>query len=71
MTTLAPNSNAVPLKLTVSVPDAAAALGIAPRTIRAWIACGKLRAVHLGRRVVIRVSELQRFLDDAESGIAS
>ena len=49
-------------RLAVSVAEAAASLSIAARTIRAWVACGRIRCVRLGRRVVIPVSELQRLV---------
>jgi len=49
-------------RLAVSVVEAAEMISLAPRTIRAWIASGKIRAVRLGRRVVIPVRELDRLL---------
>ena len=66
MTLSVTSNTSAPFKLAVSIPEAAHALSISPRTIRAWIKCKKLRAVHIGRRVVIRVTELERFLGDAD-----
>jgi excisionase family DNA binding protein len=46
----------------VSVNEAAELLGVVPLTIRRLIKDCKLRAVHVGRRVMIRVSDLEAFL---------
>ncbi len=51
-----------PNKLAVSVAEAASLVSVATRTMRAWIASGRVRAVHLGRRVVVPVAELERLL---------
>jgi excisionase family DNA binding protein len=48
--------------LTMSVKDAAAALGLTHWGIRKFIRQGRLRAVRIGRRVLIEPSELQRLL---------
>jgi excisionase family DNA binding protein len=50
----------------VSVHEAAELLGVVPLTIRRLIKNGKLRAVHVGRRVMIRVCDLEAFLADNE-----
>jgi excisionase family DNA binding protein len=50
----------------VSVYEAAELLGVVPLTIRRLIKNGKLRAVHVGRRVMIRVCDLEAFLADNE-----
>jgi excisionase family DNA binding protein len=54
--------------LAVDVWEAARILSISPFTIRNYIRDGELKVSHLGRRVVIPVSELQRLL---ERGAAS
>jgi excisionase family DNA binding protein len=51
-------------KLAVGVIEAGEMLSIAPRTIRAWIKSGRIRAVRLGRRVLVPVSELHRLIQD-------
>ena len=51
-----------PNRLAVSVNEGAAMIGIAGRTMRAWISVGRVRAVRLGRRVVIPVRELERLI---------
>jgi excisionase family DNA binding protein len=46
-----------------SIPDAATALGgVSKKTIEMWLTKGKLRRTKVGRRTVIRESELQRFI---------
>jgi excisionase family DNA binding protein len=59
---------AMPLQpLAVDVREAGRLLSIAPRTIRAWLAVGKIHGVRLGRRVVIPFAELHRLIADAET----
>jgi excisionase family DNA binding protein len=36
--------------------------GVSPWTIRAWLSEGKLQPTKVGRRTMIRESELERFL---------
>jgi excisionase family DNA binding protein len=57
-------------RLSLSYGEAARAVGCSPRTI--WSACasGDLRAARIGRRRVIAVDELRRWLD-AKAGIAA
>ena len=51
-----------------SVEQAAARLGgISKWTIHAWLAKGKLRRTKVGRRTMIRESDLQAFLDECNS----
>ena len=45
-----------------SVEEAAALLGISPWTVRSYIRDGKLKAVRLGRRVLIEETELERLV---------
>jgi excisionase family DNA binding protein len=49
-------------KLAVSVEEGAGMLSVSTRTMRSWIADGRVRAVHLGRRVVVPVVELERLI---------
>lgn len=57
-------------RLALSYGEAARAVGCSPRTI--WSACasGELRAARVGRRRLIAVAELRRWLDE-KSGIAT
>jgi excisionase family DNA binding protein len=57
-------------RLALSYGEAARTVGCSPRTI--WSACasGDLRAARIGRRRVIGVDELRRWLD-AKAGIAA
>lgn len=48
----------------ISVDGAAELLGVTPLTIRRMIKAGKLRASHIGRRVVIRLTDLDRLLNE-------
>lgn len=60
----------------LSVPEAAAFLGISPATLRAWIRQRRVAFYRLGRRVVFDRTDLERFLrsnriaprDDRDSG---
>ncbi|WP_298229625.1 helix-turn-helix domain-containing protein [Gryllotalpicola sp.] len=53
--------------LVITRTEAAAALGVDPRTITAGIDAGNIPAVHLGRRVVIpREKFLRAFDPDGE-----
>ncbi len=46
--------------------DAAAFLGVAPRTLYKWSAQGRLPVVHLGRAVRFRVSALRALVREHE-----
>jgi excisionase family DNA binding protein len=59
------NKPAIPPKC-VSVSEAAETLGVVPLTIARLIKAGDLKASHVGRRVVIKVDEIDRFLADNE-----
>jgi excisionase family DNA binding protein len=52
-----------PDKLVLSVNEAAHALSLSPWTVRAYIAAGRLKAVRIGRRVLVEPSELQRIIE--------
>jgi excisionase family DNA binding protein len=55
---------------TRSVRETAALLGVHPLTVRQAIARGELRALRLGRRVLVPESELQRLLGPGACGNA-
>ena|SRR5436309_3841392 len=46
--------------------------GISPATVRAWLSRGWLKRTKVGRRTMIRESELQRFVEEStRRGLAS
>ena len=45
-----------------TVADVAKDLQLSERTVRRWIASGKLAAIHLGRRVRVDERDYRRFL---------
>jgi excisionase family DNA binding protein len=49
-----------------SVEEAAELLGISKWTVRGYIKAGKLRAVRLGRRVLVEEAELERLVAEAK-----
>ena len=53
------------MRLGVSVPEAAIALGISVRSAWKLIASGQLRAKKLGRRTIVESAALRQFLDEA------
>ena len=54
---------------TYTVASLAGEWHVRPRTIRAWIAAGKLKAIKLGTRTLrIRAAEAEAFLKRAEQG---
>lgn len=52
--------------LTISVKDAAAQLGLTHWTLRKYIRQGRIRAVRIGRRVLIQPSELERLIEQGK-----
>jgi excisionase family DNA binding protein len=54
-------------RIAYSIDEVASALGVHPATVRLEIARGKLKATRLARRVLIRASELERYLTANES----
>jgi excisionase family DNA binding protein len=50
-------------KITISRDDAADALSVDVQTIDRMIAAKKLRASKLGRRVLVRVADIEKMLD--------
>lgn len=49
-------------KLAVRVREAASLIGLKEPTVRAYIRKGKIRAVKVGRAVLVPVSELERLV---------
>ena len=49
-------------EIAIGIRDAAKAVGLSVWAIRAWIRQGKVRAVRLGRRVLIEPAELKRLV---------
>jgi excisionase family DNA binding protein len=50
-------------RLVFDVKEAARALSISPWTIRRYITDGKLKAVRIGRRVLVQPAELQKLVE--------
>ena len=50
-------------QLALGLRQAAEAVGLSHWTLRAYVRRGKLRAVRLGKRVLIEPSELQRLVE--------
>jgi excisionase family DNA binding protein len=55
--------------LCIGVKEAAAALGLSHWTLRQYIRDGKLKAVRIGRRVLIEPGELQRLIEQGRTGV--
>jgi excisionase family DNA binding protein len=55
-----------PFSKCVSISEAAETLGVVPLTIARLIKAKKLRASHVGRRVVIKLVDLDKYLADNE-----
>jgi excisionase family DNA binding protein len=56
------------VKLAVPVGEAADLIGCSPSMLWKLIAQGDIAKAKVGRRTVIRVAELERFLANAETG---
>jgi excisionase family DNA binding protein len=54
--------------LCIGVKEAAAAVGLSHWTLRQYIRDGKLKAVRIGRRLLIELSELQRLVEEGRTG---
>jgi excisionase family DNA binding protein len=55
------------MDLLLSVEEAARRLGgLSPYTIHSWLSSGKLRRTKLGRRTMIRESELERVIAEGD-----
>jgi excisionase family DNA binding protein len=55
-----------PGRLALRVPEAAAAIGVSRASMYQVVARGEVRAVRIGRRILIPVVELQRLLERRE-----
>jgi len=55
-------------EMTIGIRDAAARLGISHWVLRKYIREGRLRAVRIGRRVLLEPGELQRLIDRGRVG---
>ena len=55
-------------QIAIGVKDAATRIAVSHWTIRQWIKTGKLRAVKLGRRVLIEPGELERLVEQGRTG---
>ena len=55
--------NTPPLRLVLTVPEAAEAIGVGIRTLQKLIYSGKLPAVREGRSVRVRISDLEAYLE--------
>jgi excisionase family DNA binding protein len=56
-----------PKSTLIPIPETAERLGhVAKLTVRRLIKAGKLRAVHVGRRIMVREADLEKYLDDNE-----
>ena len=60
------NSARVP-KLALTMREAGEALGLSPRTIEQLVKTRQLRPVRVGRRVLLSVAGLRRFLRERET----
>jgi excisionase family DNA binding protein len=52
--------------LAVGLEEAAAMIGIAPRTLRKWATERRLRSIKLGNRLMFRISDLEKLLVENE-----
>lgn len=52
------------VKALKSVVEAAQLLGISPWTLRSYIRLGRIRPVRIGRRVLLREEDLERFITE-------
>jgi excisionase family DNA binding protein len=52
--------------IVVSLNEAAATFGVSPGLLRLEIARGRLKAIRIGRRLLIPVTEIERRLEGAE-----
>jgi excisionase family DNA binding protein len=58
-------------RMAMSVEESAQALSLSPWTIRKYIEEGKIKAVKIGRRVLIEPSELQRLIEEGRKKAAA
>jgi excisionase family DNA binding protein len=55
-------------KAILSVPEAADYLTVSTRTLRTWVAERKIRVARLGGRVVLRLVDVDRFVEKRLEG---
>jgi excisionase family DNA binding protein len=55
-------------RLAMGIKEAAALVGVSHWALRQWIKQGKLRAVRIGRRVLVEPAELTRLLELGRTG---
>jgi excisionase family DNA binding protein len=58
-------------QLLIGVREAADAVGLSHWTIRQYIRRGVIRAVRIGRRVLVEPAELERLVEDGRIGTES
>ncbi len=51
-----------PKPLAVGISEAAKMLGVSSATIRRHVSCGRLRAVHVGKRVLLPMEVLEKVM---------
>jgi len=61
------NPSEAPLRLNLSVDEAAVALGVSPRTVRTLIAKGELKSLHIHRRRLLSTETLVAFVKAREA----
>ena len=52
----------------LNVNEAAAYIGVSPRTLRTWISERKISVARLGGRVVLRLVDVDRFIESRVQG---
>jgi excisionase family DNA binding protein len=57
-------------QLALGVRQAAEAVGLSHWTLRAYVRQGKIKAVKIGRRLLIEPAELQRLVEAGRKGAA-
>lgn len=55
----------------LTIPDAAAALGLCKRQVERYVAEGEINVVRFGRSIRIRPAALERFIDARETNLKS
>ena len=55
-------------EIAIGIRDAAKAVGLRVWTLRAWVRQGKVKAVRLGRRVLIEPGELRSLVERGRKG---
>ena len=62
-----PSDGSAPLgRRLVAAPAACAFLGVAPRTLRSWVALGRVPVVRIGRTVRFDVRDLEALVEAAK-----